>query len=74
MEENREESRIKWWKVKDATLRIQFKANAVSELRSKEDANEWHEEISKVTGNAGEESLGKSSGEGPPLLGKETWE
>ncbi|XP_063600551.1 uncharacterized protein LOC134776734 [Penaeus indicus] len=64
--------KIKWWKLKEEHLKVEFKEKVMREVTSKEDTNEWWEENSKVIRRVAEEVLGKTSGKGMPQ-GKDTW-
>ncbi|XP_063595885.1 uncharacterized protein LOC134772741 [Penaeus indicus] len=64
--------KIKWWKLKEEHLKVDFKEKVMREVTSKEDTNEWWEENSKVIRRVAEEVLGKTSGKGMPQ-GKDIW-
>ena len=53
---------MKWWKLKEEDLRIQFKERVINEIASKENANKWWEVNSEIIRQVGEELLGKTSG------------
>ena len=64
--------KIKWWKLKEEDLKMQFKERVINEIASKENANKWWEVNSEIITQVGEELLGKTSGKGV-LQDKETW-
>ena len=64
--------KIKWWRLKEENLKIQFREKVLSERRLLENVQEWWEENSKVIVRAGQEVLGMTTGRRPPG-DKETW-
>ncbi|XP_068233583.1 uncharacterized protein [Palaemon carinicauda] len=58
--------KIKWWKLKEAEMRVLFKERVLEAVRLHEDVQQWWIENSKVILRIGEEVLGKSSGRRPP--------
>ena len=63
---------IKWWRLKEENLKIQFREKVLSERRLLENVQEWWEENSTVILRAGQEVLGMTTGRRPPG-DKETW-
>ena len=64
--------KIKWWRLKEENLKIQFSEKVLSERRLVENVQEWWEENSTVIVRAGQEVLGMTTGRRPPG-DKETW-
>ena len=64
--------KIKWWRLKEENLKIQFREKVLSERRLLENVQEWWEENSTVIVRAGQEVLGMTTGRRPPG-DKETW-
>ena len=64
--------KIKWWKLKEEHLTVEFNNEVMREVTLKENANEWWKENSKIIRKVAEEVLGKPSGKGIPQ-GKDTW-
>ena len=64
--------KIKWWRLKEENLKIQFNEKVLSERRLLENVQEWWEENSTVIVRAGQEVLGMTTGRRPPG-DKETW-
>ena len=63
---------IKWWRLKEEKLKIQFREKVLSERRLLKSVQEWWEENSMVILRAGQEVLGMSTARRPPL-DKQTW-
>ena len=55
--------KIKWWRLKEENLKIQFREKVLSERRRLE---EWLEENRMVILRAGQEVIGMSTGRRPP--------
>ena len=64
--------KIKWWRLKEENLNIQFSETVLSERRLLESVQELWEENSIVILRVGQEVLGMTTGRIPPL-DKETW-
>ena len=64
--------KIKWWRLKEENLKIQFREKVLSERRLLESVHDWWDESSMVILRAGQEVLGMSTGRRPPG-DKETW-
>ena len=64
--------KIKWWRLKEENLKIQFREKVLSERRLLENVQEWWEANSTVIVRAGQEVLGMTTGRRPPG-DKETW-
>ena len=63
---------IKWWRLKEENLKIQFREKVLSERRPLKSVPEWWEENSMVILRDGQEVLGMTTGRRPPG-DKETW-
>ena len=64
--------KIKWWRLKEDNLKIQFREKVLNERRLLENVQELWEENSTVIVRAGQEVLGVTTGRMPPG-DKETW-
>ena len=64
--------KIKWWRLKEENLKIQFREKVLSERILLENVQEWWAENSTLTVRAGQEVLGMTTGRRPPG-DKETW-
>ena len=64
--------KIKWWRLKEENLNIQFREKVLSERRMLENVQEWWEENSTVIVRAGQEVLGMTTGRRHPG-DKDTW-
>ena len=64
--------KIKWWRLKEENLKIQFREKVLSERRLLENVQEWWEANSTVIVRAGQEVFGMTTGRRPPG-DKETW-
>ena len=64
--------KIKWWRLKEENLKIQFREKVLNERRLLENVQEWWEENSTVILRAGQEVLGMTTGRRPPG-DKDTW-
>ena len=64
--------KIKWWRLKEENLKLQFREKVLSERRRLDNVQEWWEENSTVILRAGHEVLGMTTGRRPPG-DKETW-
>ena len=64
--------KIKWRRLKEENLKIQFREKVSIERRLLENVQEWWEENSTVIVRAGQEVLGMTTGRRPPG-DKETW-
>ena len=64
--------KIKWWRLKEENLKIQFREKVLSERRLLENVQDWWEANSTVIVRAGQEVLGMTTGRRPPG-DKETW-
>ena len=64
--------KIKWWRLKEENLKIQFREKVLNERRLLENVQEWWEENSTVILRAGQEMLGMTTRRRPPG-DKETW-
>ena len=65
-------SKIKWRRLKEENLKIQFREKVLSERRLLENVQEWWEENSTAIVRAGQEVLGMTTGRRPPG-DKDTW-
>ena len=63
---------IKWWRLKEENLKIQFREKVLNERSLLENVQEWWEENSTVILRAGQEVLGMTTGRRPPG-DKDTW-
>ena len=64
--------KIKWWRLKEENLKVQFREKVLGERRLLESDQEWWEENSMVILRDGQEVLGMSTWR-RPLGDKETW-
>ena len=64
--------KIKWWRLKEENLKIQFRENVLSEISLLENVQGWWEENSTVILRAGQEVLGMTTGR-RPAGDKDTW-
>ena len=64
--------RIKWWRLREDNLKVQFRENVLDNVRPVESVYEWWEETSTVILRVGQEVLGMTPGQRPPG-DKETW-
>ena len=64
--------KIKWWRLKEENLNIQFREKVLSDRRLLERVQEWWKENSTVIMRAGQEVLGMTTGRITPG-NKETW-
>ena len=64
--------RIKWWRLKEDDLKVQFREKVLDKVRPVENVQEWWEETSTTILRVGQEVLGMTTGRRPPG-DKETW-
>ena len=64
--------RIKWWRLREYNLKVQFRENVLDKVRPVESVQEWWEETSTTVLRVGQEVLGMTTGRRPPG-DKETW-
>ena len=64
--------RIKWWRLREDNLKVQFREKVLDKVRPVESVQEWWEETSTRILRVGQEVLGLTTGRRPPG-DKETW-
>ena len=64
--------RIKWWRLRQDNLKVQFREKVLDKVRPVECVQEWWEETSTRILRVGQEVLGMTTGRRPPG-DKETW-
>ena len=64
--------RIKWWRLKEDDLKVQFRKKVLDKVRPVESVHEWCEETSTTILRVGQEVLGMTTGR-RPTGDKETW-
>jgi hypothetical protein len=63
--------RIKWWKLKDPFLNLEYKRKVIESVKKAECEDQWRNCKESML-QVGEKVLGKTSGKGKPK-DKETW-
>ena len=64
--------RIKWWRLREDNLKVQFREKVFDKVRPVESVQEWWKEMSTRILRVGQEVLGMTTGRRPPG-DKETW-
>ena len=64
--------RIKWWRLKEDNIKVQFRETVLDNVRPVENVQEWWEETSTTILRVAQEVLGMTTGRRPPG-DKETW-
>ena len=64
--------KIKWWRLREDNLKVQFRENVLDKVRPVESVQEWWAETSTRILRVGQEVLGMTTGWRPPG-DKETW-
>ena len=58
--------RIKWWRLNEDDLKVQFREKVLDKVRPVESVQEWWEETSTTILRVGQEVLGMTTGRRPP--------
>ena len=70
--QNRQHQGLKWWRLREDHLKVQFREKVLDKVRPVESVQEWWEETSTRILRVGQEVLGMTTGRRPPG-DKETW-